>query len=143
MSTSFDITGGRVAPKAMIWTGRVISVLIAAMMIMSAAMKFKGGPQLEEGMPKLGWPVELAVTLGVLELASAVLYLIPQTAMLGAILLTGYLGGAIATHVRIGEAWHIQAGLGVLAWLGLFLRDARLWELVPWRRLPASRGADQ
>jgi Mn2+/Fe2+ NRAMP family transporter len=72
--------------------------------------------------------------LGVVELASAVIYLIPQTAVLGAILLTGYMGGAIATHVRLEEPFIIQTMIGVVVWLGIFLRDARLRQLIPLRR---------
>jgi hypothetical protein len=69
------------------------------------------------------------------------IYAIPQTSVLGAILITGYLGGAIATHVRIGEGFLVQAGLGVLAWLGLCLRDPRLWSLLPIRKSTGAPGA--
>ena len=75
-----------------------------------------------------------AVAIGIAELVSTLLYAIPRTSVLGAILLTGYMGGAIATHVRIGEPFVVQAGIGVLVWLGLFLRDARIRELIPLRR---------
>jgi uncharacterized membrane protein YphA (DoxX/SURF4 family) len=103
-------------------------------MAMSGAMKFSNSPQLVEGFEHLGWPMKLAVALGVLELAVTLLYSIPLTSVLGAILLTGYLGGAIATHVRLGEPIYAQAGIGVLVWLGLFLRDARIRQLIPLRR---------
>ena len=85
----------------------------------------------------MGWPTSVALVVAVLELGSLALYLIPQTAVLGAILLTGYLGGAVATHVRIGEYWQcwIPVAFGVLVWLGLFLRDARVRALIPLRRL--------
>src|SRR3954471_9356296 len=86
-------------PPAMYWTGWVISGLVAALMAFSGAMKFSTSPQMTEGFEHLGWPIKLAVTLGILELTSTLLYSIPKTAVLGAILLTGYLGGAIATHV--------------------------------------------
>lgn len=76
----------------------------------------------------------MAPVLGVTELLCAVLYAIPQTSVLGAILLTGYMGGAIATHARIGEGFIPQIIIGVLVWLGLFLRDARLRALIPIRR---------
>ena len=121
-------------PRGMYWTGQVISGLVAAMMAMSAVMKFGNSPQLVEGFEHLGWPIKLAIALGVLELTCAILYVIPPTAVLGAILLTGYLGGAIATHVRIGEPFIVQAGIGVLVWLGLFLRDLRIRSLIPLRR---------
>jgi hypothetical protein len=122
-------------PAAMRWTGRVISALIGLAMAASAIMKFNTSPQLVEGFAHLGWPVKFAVALGVTELTCAILYLIPQTAVLGAILLTGYLGGAIATHARLEEAFFVQAILGVLVWLGIFLRDRRLRAILPWRSL--------
>jgi len=121
-------------PPAMYWTGWVISGLVAAAMAMSGVMKFSNSPQLVEGFEHLGWPLKLAVALGILELTVTVLYSIPLTSVLGAILLTGYLGGAIATHVRLGEPVYVQAGIGVLVWLGLFLRDARIRQLIPLRR---------
>jgi hypothetical protein len=68
------------------------------------------------------------------EIGCTVVYLVPRTAVLGAILLTGYMGGAMATHVRIGESFIIQFLVGVVLWLGIFLRDARLWALIPVRR---------
>ena len=74
--------------------------------------------------------------LGILEVACTVIYLIPRTAVLGAILLTGYLGGATATHVRIGEPWFMPVLLGVVVWLGIYLRDPRLRALIPLRRSP-------
>ena len=73
-------------------------------------------------------------TLGVIEITCTVLYLIPRTSMLGAVLLTGYLGSATATHMRIGDAWIIPVLLGVLLWLSLFLREPRLRQLLPIRR---------
>ena len=118
----------------MLWTGRVISGLVVAMMAMSGVMKFTGSQQLVEGFAHLGWPYKLAVTLGVVELAAALLYAVPQTSVVGAILLTGYLGGAIATHVRIEEPFIVQAGIGIAVWLGLFLRDARVRALIPLRQ---------
>ena len=125
-----------VAPPSMpvIWTGRIISGLIVLMLAFSGVMKFTGSQQLTEGMSHLGWPAEVAIALGITELACTLLYAIPQTSVLGANLLTGYLGGAIATHARIGEMFIVQAILGVLLWLGLYLRDGRLRALLPLRR---------
>ena len=71
--------------------------------------------------------------IGIIEITCAILYAIPRTAVLGAILMTGFLGGAIASHVRIGEAFHIPLILGLLVWLGLLLRDARMHDLLPLR----------
>lgn len=96
-------------------------------------MKLIGGPELEKGFAHLGWPMAVAMPLGIVELLCTVLYLIPATAVLGAILLTGYLGGAIATHVRIGEPFLVQLLLGVIFWLGLYLRDERIRALIPLR----------
>ena len=133
MSQSNELKIASDTPRGMYWTGHVISGLVAAMMAMSAVMKFGNSPQLVEGFEHLGWPIKLAMALGILELTCAILYIVPPTSALGAILLTGYLGGAIATHVRIGEPFFVQAGIGVFVWLGLFLRDARVRALIPWR----------
>ena len=109
--------------KVMLWAGWVISVLPAAMLVMSGVVKLIRPPFLSEGLAHLGWPESVVLALGICELGSTLLYLIPQTAVLGAILVTGYLGGAIATHVRIGEGFLIPVLLGIAVWLGLFLRD--------------------
>ena len=103
---------------------------------MSAYMKFAQPPDVAKGFEHLGWPMNLAIALGIVELSCTVLYVIPQTSVLGAILLTGYLGGAVATHVRVGDPIPnvvTPIVLGVLVWLGLFLRDARLRVLLPLR----------
>jgi len=86
-----------------------------------------------EGFAKMGWPDNVLVPLGIVELACVVIYLFPRTAVLGAILITGYLGGAIATHVHQGENFIGPAAFGVIAWLGLYLREPRLRVLAPWR----------
>lgn len=113
--------------KALLWTGRVISVLPALMLSMSAAMKLTHAPQFVAMFTnKLGYQESSLTTIGVLELSCTLLYLIPQTAFLGALLLTGYFGGAIATHVRIGEPFVTPLVLGVLVWVGLYLRESRL-----------------
>jgi len=121
------------SPKWMVWTGWIVSVLPALALLMSASMKFLQPPEMAEGFEHLGWPMHLAIVLGILEAGCTVIYLIPPTAVLGAILVTGYLGGAVATHVRIGEQCVPQVTLGVIFWLGLWLRDARLRALLPWR----------
>jgi len=125
-------------PKWMIWTGRVISALPVLLFLMGAVMSFnlpdKNKKEMEE---KMGWKADMAPALGVVELVTAVLYIIPQTAVLGAILMTGHLGGAVATHVRI-EDWSgmpIAIVVGVLVWLGLWFRDARVRSLAPFRQL--------
>lgn len=120
--------------KAMFWAGWVCTLLPAAMLVMSASMKLMHAQPVVEGMPKSGWPIEVARPLGAIELVSTLLLVIPQTAVLGAILVTGYLGGAIASHVRLHEPFIVPAALGVVIWLGLFLRDARIRTLLPLRR---------
>lgn len=130
MSTATDV---RPASKAIVWASYVISAIPVAMLLMSATMKFVKPAPVVEGFTHLGWPENLAIALGVVEIASTILYLIPQTAVLGAILLTGYLGGAIATHVRIGEGFIPPVLLGALVWLGLYLRDRRIRDLIPMR----------
>jgi hypothetical protein len=127
--------------NTMIWIGRVVSALPALALIASGIGKLMLPPEAAKGFTDLGWPVSVALGLGCVEIACAVIYLIPQTAVLGAILTTGYLGGAVATHVRIGEYGMMAPAivLGVLAWLGLYLRDARVRSLAPIRSLQLSR----
>ena len=120
--------------KSLLWTGRVTSLLVSLMFLFSAAMKFAGGEELEKGMAQSGLPMSLVLPLAILELTCVAIYMIPATAVLGAILLTGYLGGAILTHVRIGDTFVIHIVLGVLVWLGISLREPRLWRLIPVRR---------
>lgn len=121
--------------KKMLWAGRVVSTLPVLMLLMSGVMKFVKPKEVIEGFAKLGWNESYAFGLGILELTCVAIYLIPNTAVLGAILLTGYLGGAIATHVRLGDFNDIVAPViaGILVWLGLFLRDARIRALIPLR----------
>ncbi len=121
--------------KGALWTGRVLSALPVPLLLFSAYAKFTKPPEMTEGFTHLGWDLKLAFALGVVELVCTILYAIPQTAVLGAILLTGYMGGAIATHVRIGDPFYMQVGLGVVIWLGLYLRDTRLRALIPLRSL--------
>jgi hypothetical protein len=119
--------------KTAFWAGWVVSALPVLMLLMSGVMKLLKPEPVVEGFTKLGWAENLALGLGIVELACTVIYMIPQTAVLGAILLTGYLGGATATHVRIGEPFITPVILGVLVWLGLYLRDVRLRALLPFR----------
>ncbi len=111
-----------------------MTILPVLMFVFSGLMKFTQNAEVQKGFEHLGWPTSLAVRLGILELSCTIIYLIPRTAVLGAILLTGYLGGAIATHVRIGEAVVTHIILGIVLWGGLFLRDPRLRVLIPLRK---------
>jgi hypothetical protein len=123
-------------PKAMLWAGRVISGIAILMLIFSAVMKLAGPDPVVKEFGRLGYTTEnIAVAIGVLELVCVVIYAVPQTAVLGAILLAAYLGGATATHVRISDPFYGPVIGGVLVWLGLWLRDPRLRALVPWRKL--------
>jgi len=122
------------AASKTVWVGRVLSVMASLAFLMSAAMKLKGGPELTQGMAHLGLPESMITPLAILELSCAVIYLIPQTAVLGAILLAGYVGGAICTHWRVGDPFFVQIALGIVVWLGLYLRESRLKAFIPLRR---------
>lgn len=115
------------------WVGRVVSVLVSLVFAVSAFMKVKGGVEVMQGMAHLGLPESLLVPLAILEVSCVVIYLIPATSISGAILLTGFIGGAICTHLRVGDPFFIQIALGVLVWLGLYLRENRLKGLIPLR----------
>ena len=119
--------------KNMTWAGRIISALVVVPFLPSAVMKVTMNPQVISGMEHFGFPQSSIMTLAVLEILSVLLYAIPRTAILGAILVTGYLGGAICTHFRMGENVLLQVSIGVLAWVGLYLRDARVRALLPLR----------
>jgi hypothetical protein len=121
--------------KWMLWTGRVLSLLPALLILFSAGMKLAHAPQfIAQWTGKFGYTEGSATTIGVIEVACVVLYLVPRTSVLGAVLLTGYLGGAVATHVRIGDPSFVTPLLlGVLAWAGLYLREGRLRALLPLR----------
>ena len=117
--------------KKALWAGRIISALPVLMLLFSAVMKLlKPAPVVQE-FGRLGYPEKLTIVLGIIELSCTVIYVIPQTAVLGAILLTAYLGGATATHVRVGDPFFIPIVLGILIWLGLYFRDPRLRPLMP------------
>lgn len=120
--------------KKALWAGRIISAIPVLMFLMSAVMKFLKPAPVIEGFNHLEIPQKLASPIGVLEVACTILYMVPQTAVLGAILLTGYLGGAILTTLRVGDAYFPAIILGILVWGGLFLRDPRLRALIPFRR---------
>lgn len=115
--------------------GRIVSVLVVLFLLFDAVAKVLRLAPVVEGTAKFGYSADVVLPLGLVLLVSTVLYAIPRTCVLGAILLTGYLGGAIATHVRVGGSEFLfAAGFGVLVWVGLYLRDARLRALIPVRR---------
>jgi len=124
--------------KRRLWAGRIVSGLAIAFLLLDGVMKVLRAQVSVDGTVQLGFPGSLVVGLGILLLICTLLYLIPQTAVLGAILLTGYLGGAVATQVRAGNPLfsHVlfPVYVGVMIWGGIFLRDIRLCSLIPLRR---------
>lgn len=115
--------------------GRIISAIVTTLLLADAATDLFAAHLLQADMEMTGFPVTLAPALGIIILVCAVLYAIPRTAFVGAILITGFLGGAICTHFRLGEIFNppqiVSLLLGVAAWAGLYLRDPRLRQLIP------------
>ena len=126
--------------KKGLWAGRLMSGLVVAFLAIDVVIKFlRPAPSpVVETFAHVGWPLSLAPVLGTILLASTALYILPKTSVLGAILLTGYLGGAVATQLRAGDPLfsHVlfPTYLGVLLWGGLYLREDRLRALIPLRR---------
>ncbi len=124
--------------KPMLWGGRVLSALVVLFLIMDGAMKLLDLQVVRAATTQLGWPVALDRLIGGIELVCLVLYAIPRTAVLGAILMTGLLGGATASHLRLGDPLfsHVLFGVyvGLMAWGGLYLRNDRLRALIPVQR---------
>jgi DoxX-like family len=114
-----------------LWSGRILSAIPAGMLLLTGTMKLMHPPMIEEGFRRFGIPQQQMLGIGLLEVACTLLYVIPGTGVLGALLLTGYIGGAIMTAVRIGDAWILPFLIGVLLWGGLWLRDPRLRNLLP------------
>jgi hypothetical protein len=143
MSTA---TAGPVpVPRSMLWTGRLLSFLVVAQLLSSAWFRATNHTNaVAEIVAGYGYPESAIVLIVIAECALVVLYLVPHTSVLAAILLTGYLGGAVATHLRIGDTARaaIPLVVGILAWGGLYLRDSRIRQLVPFRR-SASLGLDE
>lgn len=118
--------------KRLLWAGRIMSALPMLFLLFDGVMKVVKPPSVVEGTVQLGYPESVIVGLGIVLIACTVIYVIPRTAILGAILLTGYLGGATATHVRVESLWFLFPVLvAVLLWGGLYLRDDRLRALIP------------
>jgi protein-disulfide isomerase len=117
----------------MVWTGRIISTLIILFMLVDGAAKVARWTPYVEGTVKAGFADSLVVPLGIVALACTIFFAIPQTSILGAILMTGYFGGATATHVRLGQPWYFPVVFGILVWVSMYLREPRLRALVPLR----------
>jgi hypothetical protein len=132
--TMSTLAEGAPTSKGMLRTGQVLSGLIVAFMLFVASFNFLKPEMSHQGLRDMGYPESLGTPITIVLLASTLLYAIPRTSVLGAILLSGYLGGAIATHVRLGQPTFVVAlSIAVLTWLGLYLRDARLRALLPLR----------
>jgi len=125
-TTAFQPIRVSAPSKKRLWTGRIMSWLPMALLLISSVMSILMPPQVREGMAHMGYPEDAAPVIGMLAIACAITYLVPRTSLLGAVLLTGYLGGAVASHIRIGEAFFAPVVFGMLVWGGLFLRDDRL-----------------
>ena len=124
------------ASKGMVWAGRVISTLPALFLLVDGVMKLMKPAVVVEATVQLGYPQGVITGLGIILLTCTILYLIPRTSVLGAILVTGYLGGAVATHVRVEDGLFpifFPIILSVLLWAGLVLRDAQLRAFLPLR----------
>jgi DoxX-like family len=120
--------------KKRLWAGRIISALPVLLMVFGGVFGVLKPAVAMPGFVHYGYPERVFLPICILELACAVVYAIPRTSVLGAILLTGYLGGATATHVRVGDPqFFMPVVLGVLVWGGLYLRDDRLRALIPLR----------
>ncbi|MBZ5636534.1 MAG: DoxX family protein [Acidobacteriia bacterium] len=119
-----------------LWTGRVLSLWPVFIVVLSATWKLTRNPWYVGEFARIGWPESALPLLAFLQLGSLLLYVIPRTAILGAVLLTGYLGGAIATYVRMGEPYPVLVPLStsLIAWAGIYLREERLRSLLPLRR---------
>ena len=124
-----------VASKKMRWTGRIMSAVPVLLTLLGAVMKLMKTAAVIQGFAQHGIAENLIVPIGVLEVVCVVVYAIPRTAVLGAILMTGLLGGATLTSVRVGDpTYPLPVVLGMTVWGGLYLRDMRLRELIPLRK---------
>ncbi len=121
-------------PKGSLWAGRIVVTLVFLLMLFDGGIKVLRLAPAVEGTVRLGYPASVVVPIGLASLVSAFLYVIPRTSILGAVLLTGYLGGATATQVRVQDPWvFFPIAIGVLVWVGPFLLDERLRALIPLR----------
>ncbi|MDR6804432.1 hypothetical protein J2Y45_001700 [Dyadobacter sp. BE34] len=114
--------------------GKIISALCVLFLLFDALGKVFKESHHMEGSVALGWPADQVQSIGIALLISTILYIIPRTSILGAILITGYLGGAIAVMVRAGQPLYFAAVFGVLVWAGLYLRDERVRSLIPFKK---------
>jgi hypothetical protein len=136
-SLPFENTRTGSISKARLWTGRVLTALAGLFLLFDAAGKLVMPVFVVDAFRRLGFPVNLGVGIGILLLISTVVYLIPRTAVLGAVLLTAYLGGAVAIQMRSGSPIFetiFPVIFALLVWAGVYLRECRLWAVLPLRR---------
>jgi hypothetical protein len=126
------------ASRTSFWAGRVLSALVLLLFAFTSAFGLLKPEVAKQGFAHYGYPGGAFWRIIFVEIACAIVYAIPRTSILGAILLTGYLGGAVSTHVRAGEPFFLPIIVGVAVWLGLYLRDERLQALVPLRSPKAN-----
>ena len=126
-------TGTSRSSSGMVWTGRIVSALVVLFLLAVSAFGLIKHAELAPQMAKYGFAASLAIKVPLTCLICTLIYAFPRTAVLGAILLTGYFGGATLTHIRAGEPFFAPVVVAVLAWGGIFLRDERLRALVPFR----------
>ena len=121
-------------PRRTAWIGRIVTGLPALFLLVDGVAKLFKPLPVVKGTVKLGYSESTIIPIGIVLIVCTVLYLVPRTAVLGAILLTGYLGGAVATHVRIHDIKGIApVVIGIIVWLGIYLREPRLRQIVFWR----------
>jgi hypothetical protein len=122
--------------KAALWTGRVMSALPTLLVLLGSVLKLMKSPSVIDGFAQHGLSERLIIPVGIIELICVIVYVIPRTAVLGAILMTGLLGGAILTNMRVGDpTYPFPIILGILAWAGLYMRDQRIRDLIPLRQM--------
>jgi hypothetical protein len=133
--TQFFISPATAASSGRLWTGRIIAGLVVLFLLFDAVLKFVRPAAVMQAFARSGWPPELSVPIGAILLTCTLLYIVPRTAILGGLLLTGYLGGAVAANVRLENPLFSQTlfpvYFGVLIWVSLLLRYPRLAEILP------------
>jgi DoxX-like protein len=129
MATAIQAQSATASKKAL-WASRAMRIIVVLFLLMDASIHIATPAPVVQAMNQLGYPLDVTVTIGIIELALTVLYVIPRTSIFGALLLTGYLGGAVAAHMRVGnpvfESYIFPVLMGALLWGGLVLIDSRL-----------------
>ncbi|HXS37965.1 MAG TPA: DoxX family protein [Flavipsychrobacter sp.] len=126
MTMQQSITTKETPSKKVLWTGRIISIICILFLLMDSIMKIAKAAPAMQGTVQLGWPADLIQPIGIVLLICTILYAIPRTALIGAILLTGYLGGAVSVMLRVGQPFWFPIVFGILIWCGVGLRNSKL-----------------